>query len=225
MLSDWSISSNKLWEDGAFRVTRQTARAMNSQISSMKIISLAIISAFLWIWIGTVRAQEMAVPVEVQIPLFLKILTFDRNLKKRVGDEIVIGIVYQRKFKRSRMVKDQVVDVIGESSLWKVADIPVRQVSIDLDTVDLGSAVSKNEIDILYITPMRALGMEKIADITRAKKIMTLTGVPDYVESRLAVGIGIKGRKPWIIINLSAARAEGADFSSQLLKLAKVITE
>ena len=65
--------------------------------------------------------------------------------------------------------------------------------------------------------------MEKITNLSRDKKILTLTGVPDYVDSGLTVGIGTKGRKPRIIINLLAAKAEGADFSSGLLNLAKVV--
>ena len=70
---------------------------------------------------------------------------------------------------------------------------------------------------------MDAFETEKITGVSRAKKVITLTSVPDYVESGLAVGIGVKGGKPRIIINLPAAKAEGANFSSQLLRLAKVI--
>lgn len=188
---------------------------------SMKKIGLVIILTFLWTPMS--RAQEMAVPVKVQIPLFLKILTFDRKLKARVGDEIVIGVVYQRKFRKSLNVKDRFVDMMNESSITKVENIPIRQVSIDIDKTDLAGAVSRNNIDILYVAPLRALGVKTITGVSRAKRILTLTGVPDYVESGLAVGIGIKGEKPRVIINSPAAKAEGADFSSQLLKLAKVI--
>ena len=39
----------------------------------------------------------------------------------------------------------------------------------------------------------------------------------------VAVGITLQQSRPSLIINLPAARAEGSDFSSQLLKLAKVI--
>ncbi len=193
---------------------------MDSRIS-IKIVGLA--SAILFLWTAMPLAQEMAVPVKVQFPLFLKILVFDRNLKERVGDEIVIGIVYQRKFKRSLKTKDEFVDVMEKSSIKKLEDIPIRQVSIDVDEVDLDSAVSKNKVDILYIAPVRALEMEKITNLSRDKKILTLTGVPDYVDSGLTVGIGTKGRKPRIIINLPAAKAEGVDFSSGLLNLAKVV--
>ena len=193
---------------------------MNFQIS-MK--TTGLVSILIFLWTATSQAQETAVPVEVQFPLFLKILTFDRNLKARVGDEIVIGIVHQSRFRTSLNVKDDFVDVMNRSPIKKVKDIPVRQVPIDIDKSNLGKAISKNKVDILYITPVRALGMEKIAGVSRARKVITLTGIPDYIKSGLAVGIGVKGGKPWIIINLPAAKAEGANFSSRLLILAKVI--
>lgn len=175
------------------------------------------------LWTAVGWAQEMAVPMDVQFALFFKILTFDRNLKARVGDELVIGLVYQGGFRTSLNAKDEAVKVISKSSKDKIKDISIRQVSINIDDTDLAGAVSKRKVDVLYITPLRAVGIDTITDISRAKRITTLTGVPEYVESGLALGIGTKGEKPLIIINLPAAKAEGADFSSQLLKLAKVI--
>ncbi len=172
---------------------------------------------------ATFHAQEVAAPIPLQLALFFKILSFDRNLKSRVGDEIVIGIVYQNKFKTSFNIKEQVVKVMNKSSTKRIEDIPVRQVLIDIDDIDLASAISNNKVDVLYITPLSAVGIKEIIKVSRANKITTLTGVPVYVESGLAVGIGKKDEKPQIIINLPAAKAEGADFSSQLLKLAKVI--
>ena len=191
-----------------------------SSRKNMKVIALACIPVFLWAAIC--QAQEMTVLMEVQFPLFLKILVFDRNLKERVGDEIIIGIVYQGRFRKSRRARDEFVDVMKESPVKKVEDIPVRQVSIDVSKSDWESVILNNKIDILYIAPVRALEMKKITDLSRAIKIVTLTGVADYVESGLAVGIGTKGNKPRIIINLPAAKAEGADFSSRLLCLATV---
>jgi hypothetical protein len=112
---------------------------------------------------------------------------------------------------------------VKESSIKKIEDIPFRLVSIDIDDTDLASATSRENVDILYITPLRAAEIETITAVSRAEKIMTITGVPDYVELGLAVGIGEEGNKPLIIINLPTAKAEGADFSSKLLKLAKII--
>jgi hypothetical protein len=51
----------------------------------------------------------------------------------------------------------------------------------------------------------------------------TFTGVPLYVEQGVALSIGIVRERPQIIVNLAATRAEGSDFTSQLLRLCKVI--
>jgi hypothetical protein len=161
--------------------------------------------------------------VNLQYSLFLKILTFDRNLKARAGEEIVIGIVYQKNFRESLNIKEEITKVINESLTQKIEDIPIRQVPINLNNTDLDSAVSQMKIDILYLTPLRAVKIEDITKVSRTKQLTTLTGVPDYVESGLAVGIGTKGDKPLIIINLPASKKEGADFSSQLLRLAKIV--
>jgi hypothetical protein len=180
---------------------------------------------FTVLWAATVGAQDMAAPVGVQFPLFLKILTFDRNLKTRVGQEIVIGILYQRKFRVSLNAKDELIRVVNEFPVKEIDGLPVRCVAIDIgEKVDLTGVLSSNNVDILYVTPLRAVGIETITAVSRARQILTITGVPEYAESGLAVGIGIKGERPLIIVNLPAARAEGANFASHLLKLSKVLS-
>lgn len=188
---------------------------------AMRVIGLT--STLLFFSTAITSAEEMPVPMEMQFPLFLKILTFDRNLRERAGNEIVIGIVYQSKFRRSLEIKDALVEVMSKSPIKKIEEIPVRCVAIDVDNTNLGDAISMSKINVLYITPLRALELKRIIRVSRAQKLTTLTGVPDYVVSGLSVGIGVKGRNPRIIINLPAARAEGSNFSSQLLRLAKVI--
>jgi hypothetical protein len=169
-------------------------------------------------------AQDMAVPMNVQVPLLLKILTFNRAQPLKTGDEVVIGIVYQGRFRTSLNAKDEFLKEMGSSSTMRLHHKPIRCLPIDLgDAGDLAGAMAGAHVDFFYVTPLRAVAMDIIAGVSHAKKIVTLTGVPDYVEAGLAVGIDSKGEKPLIVINIKAAKAESADFSSQLLKLSKVI--
>ena len=164
----------------------------------------------------------MAVPIKLQSALFSKILSFDRSLKTRADGEIIVGIVYQRRFRRSLNTKNKFIDVM--SSAKRHGDFKFGCVPIDIgDHTDLADAISKRDIDILYITPLRVVEIETITAVSRAKQILTLTGVPEYVKSGLAVGIGIKGERPQIMINLPGAKAEGANSHSQLLKLAEIV--
>ena len=173
-----------------------------------------------------IAAEEMEVPVDIQIPLFMKILTYDRNLKKRVGDEIVMGVVYQEKFRKSLNVKTQLEKYLANKKEDKIDDVPFRYVLIDLSSLSMFKAtLAKEKVDIVYIAPLRAVAVEALAADCRALGITSLTGVPAYCELGIAISIGTKGKSPQIIINLPGAQSEGADFSSQLLKLAKVIDQ
>jgi len=173
---------------------------------------------------GNAFGQQMPIPIDVQWNLFPKILQFDRNLHQRVGDEMVIGILYQERYRVSLTSKEEIISVT--TSMRKIDNISVKFVPIKLiDGNFFEKSISDKGIDIIYITPLRAHDIKTIAYICCEHDILTLTGVPEYVEKCIAVGIGEKEKKPLILINKNAAREEGADFSSKLLKLSKVIGE
>lgn len=183
---------------------------------------IGLIFSLVILQITQLPAQEMAVPVNLQLSLFLKILTYERNLKKHVGDEIVMGIVYQNKFRKSRQTKNELMDVIDKSPSQQVDGIPIRFVPVDIDATDITNAISKHSLELLYFAPLRAVKIRSILEACSEKKVISLTGVPDYVKSGVAVGIGLRDASPKILINLKSAKQEGADFDSQLLNLSKV---
>lgn len=164
---------------------------------------------------------EMAVPVQLQYPLFLKILTYDRALPARVGDELVIGVVYQERVRESYRVKDDFLDVMNGADVGAVQGVAVRGVAVEHGSLERETALAG--IDVLYLTPMRAPDLARVTALARAHSVSTLTGVPEYVEQGIAIGVGVDGRRPRILVNLGAARAEGAQLSAQLLRLAHVI--
>lgn len=176
------------------------------------------------LWSAVSYAQDIAVPISAQHPLLLKILVFDHSFEARFGDELVMGIVYQREYRRSLSVKDILVRTIEESPLRTVKGVPLRQVAIDVSRQpDLAGELARHQVDIIYVAPLRAFDLEQIVRISRDRKVTTLTGIPDYCEAGIAVGIGQRGEKPEIVINLKGARAEGAEFSSRLLRLCKIV--
>ncbi len=163
-------------------------------------------------------------PVEVQYPLFLKIVTFDRNFQARVGQEVAVGILYQSEYRKSFNVRNTLIDIINNFPLHNIDGIPIRYVSIDMSVeTDLRAAIEREKINLMYVAPLRAADIAAITEASREKHVLTLTGVPDYADAGISVSIDVRGDKPLIVINLPEAKAEGADFDAQLLKLAKVI--
>jgi YfiR/HmsC-like len=79
---------------------------------------------------------------------------------------------------------------------------------------DIGSA------SVVYIMP----GTASLKSQSASKGVLSISGVTSYVENgNVAIGLGVEGGKPKIIINMSQLKAEGQELSSDLLKIAKVI--
>jgi hypothetical protein len=81
-------------------------------------------------------------------------------------------------------------------------------------TSDIGSSA------VVYIMP----GTSSLKSQTSAKGVLSISGVTSYVENgSVAVGLGVEGGKPKIIVNMAQLKAEGQELSAELLKIAKVI--
>ncbi|MCK9427020.1 MAG: YfiR/HmsC family protein [Ignavibacteriaceae bacterium] len=167
----------------------------------------------------------MDIPIEKQFPIFIKIFTFDRNLQQRAEDGLNILIVYQKNFRTSFSAYEKIREVLRKIDINSIENIPIKYSYLDIDEFSLQSAITRDKINMIYLCPLRGVSLESITSITRDRGILSFTGVSDYVESGIAIGLELKGEKTQIIINLTAAKAERTDFSSQLLKLCKIIEE
>lgn len=164
--------------------------------------------------------QDAALSVRDQMPLFMKVLSFERGLAEHDG-AIAVALVYQRRVRASVLVRDEVVEVMQGLTFGGRA-IRVVPVALD-DERDLAARLADEGVQAVYVAPLRATDLEVITRATRARQVVTLSGVPDYVAGGLSVGASLRGGRPQILVNLSAARAEGAQFHSQLLKLAQMV--
>jgi YfiR/HmsC-like len=140
-------------------------------------------------------AQDMAVPVKLQSVLFKKIFAFDKTLVAKGSYEVaVIG-----------SSSDEVV------AAFKEAGINVKAVSGDQVPADAA---------VVYIMP----GVSSTKQQTASKGVLSISGVTSSVENGdVAIGLGVEGGKPKIIVNMNQLKAEGQELSADLLKISKVI--
>jgi hypothetical protein len=179
-------------------------------------LALAVLGLGLGAVTSPTMAQDVPVPPAVQVPLLLKILTFDRYLAG-AAEPLVVGVVFQGRNRSSAAIGDEVRVLLAASAR------PIRVVVIDLDqTRDLRAMLLRENVRVVYVAPLQAVSVSTVAEATRGESVVSLTGVPRYVEQGLAVGIDMSDSRPRIVINLAASRAEGADFSAELLKLARL---
>ena len=166
----------------------------------------------------------MPVPVDVQVPVLLKVLTFDRRIADARGENLVVGVLYQSGYRLSGTVRDGVVNALNRTGSTGPANRALNVVTIDADVTEkLDEALTRLGVKVLYVTPLRAFDLDGLVKATRRTRTLTLTGVPDYVEAGLSIGLDLRQDRPQILVNLRAARAEGADLAAPLLSLATVV--
>lgn len=190
---------------------------------TMRICSPLIIALCFALLPGSIHAQEIAIPVDVHMSLLTKVLAYDRSFPVQPGAEIVLGVVHECTWEPSLDVAKEVRRFVRKHKLT-VGGRPVRLVPVVVSTVaDLKVALDRSPISVLYFAPLRGVPIQELIEISQLRQIRTITGVAEYVEDGVAMGIGERDFRPLILVNLQAARAEGADLSAQVLQLAKVI--
>lgn len=161
--------------------------------------------------------------VDVHLPLIFKILSLDRNVADDMGSEARMGVLFQPKYRSSYLNKENVMGFMKEYDQAR-NEPQVRCEPMELnDLSDLEAQLKAGRIEALYLTPLRAVDLVALTAMARKYGVRTFTGVSAYTIEGVAVAIGLKGDNPQMIINLKAARGEGADYSSYVLRLAKVI--
>jgi len=183
-----------------------------------------VLAALLMSAPGFSRQEEMAVAADRQVPLLLKILTYDRRLESRVGQHLVIGIVRSPTSSVSAKACEE-VSAILQSYLGKT----VKQIPIDYQWADYAGPeklltwAKAKKISVFYLSPGNEKNLVAILKVGQENGISSMTGVPAYVERGVAVGIGERQAKPQILINLESSKREGSEFDASLLRVATIV--
>jgi hypothetical protein len=159
--------------------------------------------------------------MDVSVPLFVKMLSFDRHLKERCGQDIVVGVIYQGNFRKSLDIKNELFIDVATHAPESMGGMQLRFVAVDLSANgDLEKSIAEKGMNVLYLAPVRTFDVCRLTELSRARRWMAWTGVPEYVRLGIAPGFGIKGGKPCVLVHPAGSRAESTGFSSQLPNLA-----
>jgi len=169
-------------------------------------------------------AQEMALPVETQWSLFDRILGFDRTFQERTRDELVMGVLLQEGNRTSRNARDEFLRASRSVPSRTLRPERIRFVSLEATSaLELRRRLEEEGVDLLYVTPLRAHDISRVSQVSEDLGVVTMTGVREYVEDGIGLGLGVRGGRPEILVNLEVCRRAGMDLSSELLKLATVL--
>jgi hypothetical protein len=169
-------------------------------------------------------ADSMPVSPDLQIPLILKVLTYDRHFENRASSELKVGIVYSPDNVASARANTAIAGVFQTFSDKTVKNVVIRYMSVGFTTEEaLERFAQANKVNVFYIAPGNARNLATLLKISGGQQIVTTTGVPEYVEQGVAIGIGVRQDKPQILINLPSSKSAGVEFDASLLRIARVI--
>lgn len=169
------------------------------------------------------HAQDVSAPVELQGEILAKVLTFDRSFDARLQNGLVVGIVMQRGNRAARAARDGFVAGFT-SAAAAIGAAGFRVVEIEYSSAEeLSRLLHAHRVDVLYVPPLRSADPNVITRASRERGVLTLSADPAWVRGGLSVGVRLRGDRPVVLVNATAAGLEGSSFSSQLLRLAEVL--
>ncbi len=173
---------------------------------------------------GGDSAYSQIVPETKQVPIFFKLLTYDRSIWEAPNPRLKIGILHRRNHEASQDNLEAIVEALGQSSKKTINNVEFSYLVISWsDEVELDEILNQANVDILYVTSGHDEMIDNIVNHTRRQKILTLSGSRDVVEAGLSVGLDLVDGRPQIEVNLSALEAEGHRLDYRVLRLCRVV--
>jgi hypothetical protein len=167
-------------------------------------------------------AAKVTVPFDVQVPLVLKALTYDRNLKSRVSEQVRIAVLVQKEGKGAAA---ELKSAFERISARTVAGMSVVFTEIEVgEDMAFESRLSEGQWAAVYVMPGFAQAdLAKVRRVCEARRVLPVASVVDDLDHGLAFGIRAFAGRPQIVVNLPASKACGSDFDLALLELSKVV--
>lgn len=168
------------------------------------------------------RARD-DVPMNVQVPLLLRVLAYDRALARNGGDDVVLAVLYDAASDPSVQARNNFTQTVRSGTVRAVNGRPLRVVEVNVAAGNVTASLRAAHATAAYLTPGLEGRLQPIVRGGAEGRVLLLCGSEDYVRAGVAVGIGFAAGRPRLLINLPAARAAGADLPAALLTVATVV--
>ena len=157
--------------------------------------------------------------------LILRILSYDRNLRSRASHQVTLLVLYKSGDSASESARSTIVRSINDIGRGvTVSGLPARAVEHSFtDTNALVRAARGAGASAIFVCPGLGGFNSQIAQASRRASLLSITQDEGSVRAGLSVGIVRSGSRLRLLVNVNAARSEGARLDAALLRLAQVV--
>lgn len=155
-------------------------------------------------------------------PVVARILSYERTLPSRAGGSVDIVVLFAPSAPDSASEGHAYTDALSRMVGSTVQGLPLRVSSVAYTPGALSSALGAGA-DVLVVCQGLDAQVSAIAQAARARNVLTVGLVRAHVQQATSVAVLLEDGRPKIVTHLGHARAEGMQFSSQLLRLSEVL--
>jgi len=176
--------------------------------------------ALLILFLPTLWGEEepdSSISLDLQVPIFLKIMTYDRSFNLGNGEVFRVGFIARAEGMNTGSFLE-VQKILADKT---ILGHPIVLSPISLEALEKEVETVNPHILILSRIPDEHLA--KVLHLSKARRIMTFGTDPDYLKVDIGVVLTLEAGKPLINLNLDVAKDAGADFPSNFLKHCRII--
>lgn len=190
-------------------------------------LTRAGIAGLLAVALAAVPARGDELAPRNQALLLLRVLAYDRNLARRAGPRATVLVLYRpgdlgsesRRSSLRTAFEEVAREVVVSGLAVEVEEVAFRSAA------DLDAKVAASSAALVYVDRALAPELAEITRATRVRSALTAAGARELLPQGVAVAVVASGTRAAILVNLAAARREGADLDSALLGIAEVLRD
>lgn len=169
-------------------------------------------------------SEDQTVPADAQLPIYFKVLTYDRTLWDAPEPPLRIGLLHRLDSEESRLNLEAMITSLERSAHRTVNEVPFEYVTLTWSQPeDLARQLTGAGLDVLYVTAGHHDVLEQVSDHTRTHGVLSLAGAADDVGAGLSVGLRLEDGRPRLVVDLTALSAEGHQLDARVLRLCTVV--
>jgi hypothetical protein len=183
---------------------------------------LGLVTALLFSIAVPGQADEPAVPIELQAELLSRVLKYDRNFAARAGQRVQVLVAYRAGAAESERVSQLMTESL--KGIKSLGGLPHDdQLFAYVSPAQLFRAANASHAALVILSPGIEQDAPAIARAFEGFDGLTVTTSPRGVEGGIVLGFDLVSGKPRMLLHLTQARRQNADFRSEILKVMKVI--
>ena len=191
--------------------------------SEMKRFGVRISILLVAVALAASRAFAADAGVELHATILARVLSNELTLEERAGDDIGIAVVYRPGDGVSETSAGEWMKALDALSSVRIKAKRVFAIRVPNDPEQLARAVEKSGIDVVLAAEGLGSETNTLASFARSHHILSIGSNTSYVERDLTLCVYEENERTRIFINLTNASSEGIRFSSNVLKLAKLV--